>query len=74
MKIKRLMMQLLFVFGLIFILTFIIIFLYDFLMSGIVTIQWRMPLIFSTIITVSYFIKFLSEKKEKKDDNKHQKQ
>ncbi len=66
MEIKRLMMQLVFVFGLIFILTFVIIFLYNFLMSGIVSIQWRMPLIFSSVITLSYLIRYLSEKRKKK--------
>jgi hypothetical protein len=69
MEIKKLLIQLIFVFGLIFVLTFIIIFLYNFLMSGVISLQWRMPLIFSSIITVSYFIKYFTEKKKEKDDN-----
>lgn len=71
MRIKKLSMQLLFVFGLIFVLTFIIIFLYYFLMSGIISLEWQMPLIFSTLITISYLIKYFSDKRKKKDDDSH---
>jgi len=69
MEIKKLLLQLLFVFGLIFILTFIIIFLYNFLMSGVISLEWRMPLLFSALITLSYLVKYLSEKKKKEEDH-----
>ncbi|HRW34734.1 MAG TPA: hypothetical protein P5107_06745 [Thermotogota bacterium] len=46
MFIKKIGLQLLFVFGFIFGLTVLIIFLYNYLMSGMITLQWKIPLRF----------------------------
>jgi len=41
----------------------LIIFLYNYLMSGIITIQWKIPLLFSGLIVGSYLFKYITDKK-----------
>ncbi len=73
MSIKKLALQMLFVFGFIFGLTVLIIFLYNYLMSGIITIQWKIPLLFSGLIVGSYLFKYITDKKQMKNDDSQKK-
>lgn len=65
---KKLLLHLIFVFIAIFIITLISIFLYNFFMFGVFLIQWRTPLMFSLVISVSYIIKYMIDKNKSKDE------